>query len=171
MRPASEILLPSVSRTAPVHRGFLELELLHQEIGPVVEVIERGAGPVRGLAGRRIAVASRSDPFASAEHIAGTNGFLGIGRINRAWLIEAPRPGLPAAHFSVRLPFANCLSANWEYTVRMPSASTLGLTVSHATVARFGPFSTLQVQIARFGLPGSAMHGADVQSANSCWQK
>jgi hypothetical protein len=79
--------------------------------------------------------------------------------------------GVPAAHFNVRLPRANCLSANWEYTVRMPLASMLGLAVSHATVARFGPSSTSQVQIATFGLPGSGMHGADVQSANCCWQK
>ena len=26
-------------------------------------------------------------------------------------------------------------------------------------------------QIATFGLPGSGMHGVDVQSANCCWQK
>ena len=40
--------LPSVSPTAPVHRGLLQLELLHQEIGTIVEIIERGAGPIRG---------------------------------------------------------------------------------------------------------------------------
>src|SRR5262245_47503300 len=79
--------------------------------------------------------------------------------------------GVPATHFNVRLPCANCLSANWEYTVRMPLASMLGLTVSHATVARFGPSSTSQVQIATFGLPGCGMHGAGVQRAKCCWQK
>src|SRR5262249_13418141 len=56
------------------------------------EVIERGAGPIRGVARRRIAIAPRRDPFAGAQHIAGTNGFLWICGINRAWFVEAPRP-------------------------------------------------------------------------------
>src|SRR6266404_596737 len=73
--------LPSVSLTAPVHRGLLQLELLHQEIGTIVEIIERGAGPIRGLARRRVAIAPCRDPFAGAEHIAGTNGFLRIGGV------------------------------------------------------------------------------------------
>ncbi len=85
--------LPSVSLTAPVHRGLLQLELLHQEIGTIVEIIERGAGPIRGLARRRVAIAPCRDPFAGAEHIAGTNGFLRIGGVNRARLVEAPGPG------------------------------------------------------------------------------
>src|SRR6266511_1520251 len=85
--------LPSVSLTAPVHRGLLQFELLHQEIGTIAEIIERGAGPIRGLARRRVAIAPCSDTFAGAEHIAGTNGFLRIGGVNRARLVEAPGPG------------------------------------------------------------------------------
>src|SRR5262249_57095390 len=86
-------LLPSVSRTAPVHRGLLQLELLHQKIGTIVEIMERGPGPIRGLARRRVAIAPCRDPFAGAEHIAGRNGFLRIGGVNRTRLIEAPGPG------------------------------------------------------------------------------
>ncbi len=37
------------------------------------------------------------------------------------------RHQVQGAHFNVRLPCANCLSANWEYTVRTPLASVLGL--------------------------------------------
>src|SRR5262245_22156883 len=91
--------LPSVSLTAPVHRGLLQLELLHQEIGTIVEVIERSAGPIRGVARRRIAIAPRRDPFAGAQHIAGTNGFLRIRGVNRAWLVEAPGPGRTSRAF------------------------------------------------------------------------
>src|SRR5262249_59462384 len=92
--------LPSVSLTAPVHRGLLQLELLHQEIGTCVEIIERGAGPIRGLARRRVAIAPCRDPFAGAEHIAGTNGFLRIGGGNPARPLEGPgsratRPPFP----------------------------------------------------------------------------
>src|SRR5262245_2442560 len=47
--------------------------------------------------------------------------------------------GVPLAHFKPRLPAWNWLSVNCEYTVRIPFASVLGLTVSHATVARFAP--------------------------------
>src|SRR5262245_24897901 len=85
--------LPSVSLTAPVYRGLLQLESPHQEIGTIVEIIERGAGPIRGLARRRVAIAPCRDPFAGAEHIAGTNGFLRIRGVNRARLVEAPGPG------------------------------------------------------------------------------
>src|SRR5262245_31446378 len=85
--------LPSISLTAPIYRRLLQLELLHQEISTIVEIIERGAGPIRGSARRRVAIAPCRDPFAGAQHIAGTNGFLRIGGVNRARLIEAPGPG------------------------------------------------------------------------------
>src|SRR5262249_17465323 len=68
--------------------------------------------------------------------------FFGLAGSTVHGLLRHHVQGVPAAHFSVRLPCANCLSANWEYTVRMPLASVLVLTVSHATVAKFGPSST-----------------------------
>src|SRR5262245_18343730 len=97
--------------------------------------------------------------------------FFGFAGSTVHGLLRHQVQGVPAAHFNVRLPCANCLSANWEYTVRTPLASVPGLTVPYATVAKFGPSSTSQVQIATFGLPGSGMHGADVHRANCCWQK
>src|SRR5262249_2278840 len=68
--------------------------------------------------------------------------FFGFAGSTVHGLLRHQVQGVPAAHFNVRLPCANCLSANWEYTVRTPLASVLGLTVSHATVAKFGPSST-----------------------------
>src|SRR5262245_63372656 len=59
----------------------------------MLEIIESGAGPILGLALRHVAIAPCRDPFAGAEHVAGTNGFLRIGRVNCAWLVEAPGPG------------------------------------------------------------------------------
>src|SRR5262249_20714668 len=55
--------------------------------------IERSRRPVCGVAGGRVAIASSRNPFARAHHVAGTNGFLGIGRIYRTGLVEAPCPG------------------------------------------------------------------------------
>src|SRR5262249_53626098 len=97
--------------------------------------------------------------------------FFGFAGSTVHGLLRHQVQGVPAAHFNVRLPCANCLNANWEYTVRTPLASVLGLTVSHATVAKFGRSSTSKVQIATFGLRGSGMHGTDVHSANCWWQK
>jgi hypothetical protein len=77
------------------------LSCFTKKSGTIVEIIERGAGPIRGLARRRVAIAPCRDPFAGAEHIAGTNGFLRIGRVNCAWLVEAPGPGRAAPLTSV----------------------------------------------------------------------
>src|SRR5262249_1071029 len=97
--------------------------------------------------------------------------FFGLAGSTVHGLLRHQVQGVPAAHFNVRLPCADCFRPNWGYTVRSPLGSGLGLSVLVATVAKFGPSSTSQVQIATFALPGSGMHGADVQSANCCWQK
>src|SRR5262249_29358885 len=115
-------LLPSVSRTAPVHRGLLQLELLHQKIGTIVEIVERGARPIRGLARRRVAIAPCCDPFAGAEHIASTNSFPRIGRVNCALLVEAPGPGRTGGAF----PRAFALRKLLEVEVGIQGATAIG---------------------------------------------
>jgi hypothetical protein len=85
--------------------------------------------------------------------------FFGLARSTVHGLLRHQVQGVPAAHFNVRLPCANYLSAKWEYTVRMPLPSVLGLTVSHATVAKFGPSSTA-VQNCTAPMVRSAYHEA-----------
>src|SRR5437899_5834720 len=97
--------------------------------------------------------------------------FLGLAGSTVQGLSRHHVQGVPDGHFKVFLPCCHCLSANWEYTVRIPLASVLGLTVSQATLARLGPSSTSHEQIATLGLLGSGMHGAEVHSANCCWHR
>ena len=124
--------LPRVSLTAPVHRGLLQLELLHQEICPIVEIIERGAGPIRGLARRRVAIAPCRDPFTGAEHIAGTNGFLRIGGVNRAGLVEAPGPGRTGRAFQRAFALRELL----ESELRIHGAYAIGVGAGFDGIAR-----------------------------------
>jgi hypothetical protein len=56
--------------------------------------------------------------------------FVGLAGSTVHGLLRHQVQGVAAAHFNVRLPCANCLSANWEYTVRTPLASVLGLHTS-----------------------------------------
>jgi len=101
--------LLGVSPIAPCCREFLQIELLHHEVGPVLEISNGGARPIGGLAGGRIAIAGRRDPFRGSLDVASTDRFFRIGEVNRTRAVKAPRPGVPAGHFNTRLPCANCL--------------------------------------------------------------
>jgi hypothetical protein len=103
----------------------------------------------------------------SQAHIA----FFGLVGSTVHGLLRHHVQGAPDWHVSVFFPCCHCLSENWEYTVRTPFASLLGLTVSQATDARLGPSSTSHEHIATLSLPGCGMQGAEVHSANCCRQR
>src|SRR5262245_66528471 len=94
--------------------------------------------------------------------------FLGLAGSTVQGLSRHHVQGVPDEHFKVFLPCCHCLSANWEYTVRIPLASVLGLTVSQATLARLGPSSTSHEQIATLGSTGLGLRGAGVSGSRWC---
>ena len=53
----------------------------------------RCAGPIRCRTGASFAIAAQRNPFFSSQYVADTDRFLGVGWIDGATLIEAPRPG------------------------------------------------------------------------------
>lgn len=69
-------LLSSVSRTAPIDRGLLQVEFLRQDIDPRKHFSGSGAVQKTPTATLRVAVARPRDPFAGLEHsFAGTDCF------------------------------------------------------------------------------------------------
>ncbi len=60
--------------------------------GRFVEVLWCCARPISCRASGGVAIAAQRNPFFSSQYVADTDRFLGVGLIDRATLIEAPRP-------------------------------------------------------------------------------
>jgi len=168
----------AISRTLLDTHPFSWLPMLARVLSSarLVPDAAGGRGLVYAVVAHQEWVGARPEEVESIVDIVRTTSqaqmaFLGLAGSTVQRLSRHHVQGVPDGHFKVFLPCCHCLSANWEYTVRIPLASVLGLTVSQATLARLGPSSTSHEQIATVGLPGSGMHGAEVHSANCCWHR
>src|SRR5262249_29711742 len=79
----------------PLDRRLLKSQGLEHGGRTALEIRESGPGPVAGLACLLIALAAERHPFAIAEHVAGANRLLWIGRLDGAALVQAPGPRRP----------------------------------------------------------------------------
>lgn len=85
--------LSSVGRLAPFNGRLVEAKCLGHKRARFVEVLWRCAGPISCRASGGVAIAAQRNPFFSSQHVADTDRFLGVRRIDGATLIETPCPG------------------------------------------------------------------------------
>jgi hypothetical protein len=93
--PRSEAV-SSVGGWAPFNGRVIKAKCLDHKRSRFVEVFDRCAGPIPCRTGTSVAFAAQRNPFFGSQYVADTDRFLGIGWIDGATLIEAPRPGSTA---------------------------------------------------------------------------
>ena len=78
---------------APFNGRVVEIKCLNHKRGRLVEVLYRCAGPISCRASLGVTLTSQRNPFFSSQYVADTDRFFGVGWIDGATLVEAPRPG------------------------------------------------------------------------------